>query len=124
MPVGGHCAGYAEDGLEAEVEAAVHSLDGFFDLAGAEVRIAEGGGLDAGAGEHDLVVEPLVGDGLFVKLGAGIGRGDGDLDGMRVQLLCEANGLLYSFFCLDWKADDERAVDLDAQLAAVGHELP
>src|SRR2546422_763438 len=68
LAVGGHFADYAKDGLEAEVEAFVHPLDGLFDLIRGEVGVAEGGRLDATVGEHDLVVEPAVGDSLIVKL--------------------------------------------------------
>ena len=66
-----------------------------------------------------LGIEPAVLHRLIVQEGAGIGRGERDLDGVRVDLGGEADGFLDGFLRLTGQAEDEGAVDLDSELVAV-----
>ncbi|HZC16903.1 MAG TPA: NAD-dependent epimerase/dehydratase family protein, partial [Caulobacteraceae bacterium] len=73
-------------------------------------------GLDA---EIVVGVEPAILDRLLVQEGAGIGRGERDLDGVRIDLVGEADGLLDRLLGLAGKPEDEGAVDGDAELVAI-----
>ena len=49
--------------------------------------------------------------GVVVQLGAGIGVGDGNLNGFDVEFLGEIDGAANGFFRLTGKAEDEIAVN-------------
>ena len=67
--------------------------------------------------------EPAVLHRLLVKFRAGIRRGQRHLDGVRVDLRCELDGFLDGLLRLPGQAEDEGAVDLDAEVMAVLGEL-
>ena len=110
----------------AEVERFVELLDRVENLAVAQVRIVQRRDLDAVVVDQIGVVgvEPAVLLGLLVQERAGIRRRERNLDGVRVDLLGEADGFLNGFLGFARQAEDEGAVDLDAQLVAVLGELP
>ena len=60
---------------------------------------------------------------LIVQLGAGIGVGHGNLNRFAIEFLGEIDGLLDGFFRFAGKADDEIAVNANAHLLAVLHEV-
>src|SRR5262249_42557191 len=80
----------------SEIEASVEGFDRVIDFAVAEVRVMQGGDLDArGVDQVRIVgVEPAVLHGLSVEGGAGIGSGDRNLNRMRIDLGREADRLL------------------------------
>ena len=69
-----------------------------------------------------LNVEPAFLHRLVVQEGAGVWGGKRDLDGVRVDLFGEFHCFLQGFLCLAGQADDEGAVDFDAELVAVSGE--
>ena len=71
-----------------------------------------------------VVVEPAVLHRLLVEERAGIRRGQRHLDGVRVDLLGEADRLLDRLLRLARQAQDEGAVDGDAELVAILGEAP
>ena len=75
---------------------------------------------------HELRVarKPAILLRLAVKLGAGIRRGEADLQGERVDLFRKLDGLADRLPRLAGQAEDEGAVDGDAELFAVRRELP
>jgi len=105
MPLRGHFSKHSKNRLPAKVKSAVHTFDGFLDLVDIQVGIAESRDLDPVLGHQGAVVDPPV----FYRLGMefrALERGrDGDLDGVWVQLLGEANGLFDGLPCLDGKAE-------------------
>ena len=73
---------------------------------------------------HLVVVgDEAVDAGVLVELGAGEGVGDRDLDGFDVELLGELDGVADGFLRLAGKAEDEVAVDGEAELVAVAGEV-
>ena len=60
---------------------------------------------------------------MVVQLGAGHGVSERDLDGFAVEFLGEIDGLLDGFTGFAGQADDEVAVNLDADFVAIFHEL-
>ena len=58
-----------------------------------------------------LLREPAVLAGHFVKLGAGIRRGERNLDAEHIEFLREADGVLDGLLCLDRQAENESAVN-------------
>src|SRR5579862_314079 len=65
------------------------------------------------------VVEPAIFEGLAMEERAGIRRGEGNLDRMRIDLRGEADGLLDGFLGFTRKAEDEGAVNGDSKLVTV-----
>jgi hypothetical protein len=73
------------------------------------VRVHQFAGLD---------LQPALFLRLAIEFGAGIGRGERNLDRFRVDIAGEFDGLLDRFCRLARQAQDKRAVDLDAQFLA------
>ena len=67
-------------------------------------------------------IQPAVLHRLLVQERAGIRRRQRHLDGVRIDLRGEADGLLDGLLRLARQAEDEGAVDLDPQLVAVAGE--
>ena len=116
-----HLADDRGDLRRAEIEAPVEILDRMEDLGVAQMRIMQRRDL------HALVVdqlgigriEPAVLDRLLVEERARIGRRERDLDGVRIDLGREADRLLDRLLALARQAEDEGAVDGDAELVAI-----
>ena len=66
-----------------------------------------------------FVGDEAVGLGEVVELGAGVGVGDGDLDGLAVERLGEVDGVADGFLGLAGQAEDEVGVDDEAEVVAV-----
>ena len=90
------------------------------------MRVADRGELHALASTRSplLLLEPAVLDGLAVELRAGIRRGERHLDRVRIDLLRVLDRLLDRLVCFARQAEDESAVNLDAELSAVRGEAP
>ena len=71
-----------------------------------------------------LRVQPTILQRLAVKLGAGIRRGQRDLDRVRVDFTGEADRLLDRLFGLARQPQNEGAVDGDPQIVTVAGESP
>jgi hypothetical protein len=89
-----------------------------------DVLDGQAGVLDVGHLVAALVGHGFVGDeavllGVVEELGAGEGVGDGDLDGLAVELLGELDGVADRLAGLAGQAEDEVAVDDQAELVAV-----
>ena len=91
-----HLADDRGDLRRAEVEAPVELLDRLENLGVAEMRIMQRRDLHAAVVDEFGMrfVEPAVLQRFAIKLGAGIGRRQRDLDGVRIDLGGEADGLL------------------------------
>ena len=76
----------------------------------------------AGLVGHRIDGDQVVLLNVIVEFRAGIGVGDGNLDGLVVQPLGEIDGLADALAGLAGQADDEIAVHQQAQLLAVGGE--
>jgi len=105
-----------------EVEAPVEEIHRLEDLRPRQMRVADGALLDAGPVHERLGLEPAIALGLGVERGARVGRGQRDLDGMRVDLPREADGLRDGLPGLAGQAQDEGAVDGDAEVLGVPRE--
>src|ERR1700676_442552 len=60
---------------------------------------------------------------LVMQFGAGHGVSERNLDGFAIQFLGEVDGLVDGFLGFTGQADDEVAVNFDADLAAILHEF-
>jgi len=60
--------------------------------------------------------DEAVGLGVVVKLGAGIGVRDGDLNGLAIELLGEVDGSANGFLGLAGESEDEVTVDEESEL--------
>ena len=120
-----HLADDRADLAGPEVEALVEGLHRVEDLGVAEMRIVQRRDLDAVLVDQFGVrgVEPAVLHRLVVEEGAGIGRGQRHLDGVRVDPWRPADRLGDRLAGLARQAEDEGAVDGDAELVAVLGEL-
>ena len=93
-----------------------------------DVLNGKAGVLDVGHLVAAIVRHGLVGDkalllGVVEELGAGEGVGDGDLDGLAVELLGELDGVANGLPGLAGEAENEVAVDDQAELVAVALEV-
>src|SRR5438105_1153840 len=88
------------------------------------MRVRERADLRAAPVHERLPRQPSPVDRLAVQLGPGIRRGDRDLDRVGVDVAREANRLLDRRRRLARQAEDERAVDLDAELLGLLREPP
>src|SRR5262245_12133455 len=90
------------------------------------MRVVQGGSLRTKITQQfwRLIHQPAVLQRLLVKKRAWIWRGQRDLDRMRVDLSGKADRLFDGFLCLAWKAENECAVDSDAELVAILGEPP
>ena len=88
LRAGDHFADDGGDLWRTEIEGAVKSLDVVEDFRVREVRVVQGRDLDAVfVDEFGIAgVQPAVFDGLLVEEGAGVGGGERDLDGVRVDV--------------------------------------
>ena len=120
-----HLADDRGDLRRAEIEAPVEGLDAVEDLGVRQMRVVQRRDLHAVLVDQlgMLGVEPAILDRLLVQERAGIGRGERDLQRVRVDLGGEADGLLDRLLGLAGQAEDEGAVDLDAEFVAVLGEL-
>ena len=116
-----HLADDGGDLRRSEIELLVERLDRIEDLGMAEMRVGERRDLRAEIGDQLLVlmVQPIVLARLVIKEGARIGRRERHLDGVRVDLLGEAYRLLDRLLGLARQAENERAVDDDAEIVAI-----
>src|SRR5215813_14121733 len=121
-----HLAHDRGDFRSAEIEALVEVVHRPEDLGVAEVRIIERGDLRAALGQklHLLVDQPAVLHRLPVEERARIGRGERNLDGVRVDFGGEPDRLLDRLLGLAGQAENEGAVDDDAELVTVLGEAP
>ena len=72
---------------------------------------------------HRLVGDEAVLLGVVEELGAGEGVRDGDLDGLAIELLGEVDGVADGLAGFAGQAEDEVAVDDEAELVAVALEV-
>src|SRR5581483_5669677 len=86
-----------------------------------EVRIVERRDLDAVLVDEFRMrrIEPAILHRLLLEEGSWIGRGERDLDGVRVDLGVKPDRLLDRHLGRAWQAQDARAVDGDAELVAI-----
>src|SRR5207302_11467669 len=61
--------------------------------------------------------------GEIVKLGTGIGVGDGDLDRLAIECLGEVDSVADGFLGFAGETEDEVGVDDEAEVMAVLHEI-
>src|SRR6202167_5904564 len=110
----------------AEVKTPVEILHRMENLGVRQVRIMQRRHLDAVGVDQlgVLLVEPAVLQRLAVKFGAGIRRGQRDLNGMGIDLAGEANGFLDGFAALAGKPENKRAVNGETELVAILSEAP
>src|SRR5262249_9802835 len=106
----------------AEVETAVHLVPRAGDLRARQGRVAHGAHLETALVDQPLRLEPSFAERLFVERRPRIGCGERDLDGVGIDLAGEADGLLDAFARLAGQAEDERAVQGDAERLAVARE--
>jgi hypothetical protein len=101
----------------AEVKALVELFHAVKDLLFRQMRITDRRQL------HALIVhqidgiifgKPTVVDGLFIECGARVRCGERDLDGVRIDFLCEIDGFLDGLRGLPRQAQDEGAMNQDA----------
>ena len=116
-----HLAQDRGDLARAEIEAAVESLDRIEDLGVAQAGITQRRDLPPVIIHevHVDVLEPAVLDRLLVKERPWVWRRQGNLERMWVHLLGEIDCLLDRLLRLARKTQDERAMDPDAELAAI-----
>src|SRR5579884_14937 len=112
------------DLLPAEVEALVEGFERLEDLGVRQVRVVQRCDLHAAlVNQLGMVeVEPAVGERLAVQLGSRVGRRQRHLDRVRVDLGGEGDRLLDRLLGFAGQAEDEGAVDRDAELVAVLRE--
>src|SRR5215472_18824154 len=108
----------------AEVEAPIHLVHRAIDLRPRQVRVAEGTHLQTALIDQPLHLEPPLAPRLLVERGARIGSGQRDLNGVGIDLTGEADGLLDGLARFPGQAEDEGAVDGDAESLAVAGEAP
>ncbi len=72
---------------------------------------------------HLFVGDEIVLRGEVVELGAGVGVGDGDLDGFAVQRLGEVDGVADGLLGLAGEAENEVCVNDEAEVVAVLDEV-
>src|ERR1051326_4727766 len=113
----------AGDGARAEVVALVEFLQRLADLVRSQARIFEDGILDTGSRDELIALEMAVLLRPVIQFGAGIGRSEGHLDAEDVEFASEAHRLLDRLTSFAGQAEDEGAVDDDAELVAVLREL-
>src|SRR5205085_1488893 len=109
-----------------EIEAPIELLYRLEDLGVPEVWVMQRSDLHAALVDQVGValVEPAILKGLPVEIGAGIGRGERHLDRVRVDVGGELDRLLDRLLRLARQAQNERAVNRDAELVAVLCETP
>src|SRR5262249_27505235 len=107
-------------------EPPIEFLDRLEYLGVTEVRVVQGRGLRAEFAEQSRrrIREPAVCQRLVVKKRSWIGRGQRDLNRVRVDLSGEPDRLFDGFLGLAWKAEDECAVDGDSEFVAILCEPP
>ena len=110
---------HAECSLGAEVILVVEVVHHLHDVVGGQAGILDVRHLVAAAVFHALVGDEAVGLGEVVELGAGIGVGDGDLDGFAIQGLGEVDGVADGLLGFAGQAEDEVGVDDEAEVVAV-----
>ena len=98
-------------------------MDLLHDVLGGQAGVLDVGHLVAAAVFHLFVGDEVVALGEVEELGAGEGVGDGDLDGLAVELLGEVDGVADGFLGLAGEAEDEVAVDDEAEVVAVLDEV-
>src|SRR5579863_3406455 len=122
VPAREHLAQDLPDLARPEVEALIEELDVAEDLFLRQVRITDGGKLHTFVvDEVDRIIlaQPAILDRLPIQARAGIGRGERDLNGARIDLLGEADGLRNGLASLARQPEDEGAVDQDAELVTI-----
>ena len=110
---------HAERRLGPEVVLVVEAVHHLHHVVGGQAGILDVRHLVAAAVLHALVGDEAVGLGVVVKLGAGIGVGDRYLDSLAVQRLGEVDGVADRLLGLARQAEDEVAVDGEAEVVAV-----
>src|SRR6266404_8075411 len=104
-----------------EVESPIEVVDRLEDFGVTQMRVAQRRSLRAEVAQQSrlFIDEPAVCQRLLVKESARIGRGERDLDRVRVDLGGEADGFLDGFLGLAGQAEDEGAVDDNTELVAI-----
>ena len=72
---------------------------------------------------HLFVGDEVVARGEVVELGAGVGVGDGDLDGFAVEGLRKVDGVADGLFGFAGESEDEVGVNDQAEIVAVLDEV-
>src|SRR5579875_2751997 len=116
-----HLAHDRGDLAGAEIELFVEGLDRVEDLLVAQMRIMQRRDLNAVLVDQLRMfgIEPAILDRLLIEEGAGIRRGERDLDGMGIDLGRELYRLLDGFLGFAREAENEGAVDRHADLVAI-----
>src|SRR5271154_2570237 len=113
----------APDDARAEIILVVEAIDAFHHVGFGEVRVFDVGKLVATVvGEGFHFEETFLGHGV-VKFGARHGMGERNLDGFAVEFLGEIDGVVDGLLGFAGEANDEIAVDFNAYLLAILHEL-
>ena len=113
----------AGGGLGAEVVLVVEAVDHLHDVLDGETGVLDMSHLVTAGVSHDVVGDEAVFGGVVVELGAGEGVGDGDLNGLAVELLGEVDGVADGLAGLAREAEDEVGVDDEAEVVAVLDEV-
>ncbi len=125
FPAARYLQGHLGDLRRPEVESLVERRHALENLVRGQVRVRQRRHLYATVGDESVdAAEPAIRLRLVVEEGAGVSRGERDLDRARIEFLCEFDGVLDGLVRLSWKTHDECAVDGDAELVAVLGELP
>src|SRR5882724_5070077 len=122
LAVAHHLARQRDHLARPEVETPVEEIQRLEDLGPRQMRVADGALLDAVPVHQDLGLEPAVALRLCVQRGARVGRGQRHLDGVRVDLPREPDGLRDGLARLAGQAQDEGAVNGDAEALGVPRE--
>src|ERR1700676_2450115 len=127
LPAHQHLAQDFPDLRRAEIETLVEVFEMVIDVFARQMRIANRRKLHtflANEVDHLVLFEPAVFDGLVIQRRTRIGRCQRHLDRVRIDFLRVLDRLFDGCLRLAGQTEDEGAVNLDAELAAVFAEAP
>src|SRR5439155_15693095 len=119
LPAAGHLLDRLPDVAGPEVVPPVEGLDRLEDLVRGDLGVGDGALLIARLVDQAVHRQELVLDDEVVEPGARIGRRERDLEGLGVHVPRETDRLLDRTLRLPREAEDEGAVDQNAELVAV-----
>src|SRR6266851_6928763 len=108
-----------ENVARAKIEAAVETLDRAVDLVIAEPRVSDGALLITGFVEQRINREKTILRDVIEKFGARVRRGERDLDRFAIHFARKANRFLDRVLALARQTENKRAVNQDADVAAI-----
>ena len=99
-------------------------MDHFHNVVGGQAGVFNVRHLVAAFIHHGRsILDKSVGLGVVVEFGAGIGVGDGDLDGFAIKGLGEVDGIPDRLLGFAGKPEDEVGMDGEAELVAVARKI-